>query len=283
MNMKKRLSPVLIVAGIINLILFFTKYYIGVHTNSLCIYTDSINNLMDTLSLCLALVGISFINKSPTERFNFGFGRMEHITTFIMSLIMTVAGCSFAYNSLSRLMTPVPVWYFTKYAIIIAFTCLVKLMLGIIFTVRYKKTQSTVIKTVMLDSYLDCAITLMTLISFTLSNTIGFALDSVLGLVISIVIAVLGIRLIISSICELIGQRNEELENKISLLINKVNENIRINNISIHSYGDEKVYITLNLSLADKEFDLLSVQNIIKKQLESEFNCNSTVEWEAFS
>ncbi len=281
--MKKQLSPALVIAGIINLILFFTKYYIGVHTNSLCIYTDSINNLMDTLSLCLALVGISFINKPTTDRFKFGFGRMEHITTFIMSLIMTVAGCSFAYNSLSRLMTPVPVWYFTKYAVIIAFTCLVKLLLGVIFTVRYKKTKSAVIKTVMLDSYLDCAITLMTLVSFTLSNTVGFAFDSILGLAISIIIAVLGIRLIISSICELIGQRNEELENKISLLINKINENIRINDITIHSYGDEKVYVTLNLSLTDKEIDLLSVQDIIKNQLKTELNCNSTVEWEALS
>lgn len=281
--MKKRLSPVLIIAGIINLILFFTKYYIGVHTNSLCIYTDSINNLMDTLSLCLALVGVSYINKPATDRFKFGFGKMEHITTFVMSLIMAVAGCSFAYNSLSRLMTPVPVWYFTKYAVIIALTCLVKLLLGVIFTLRYKKTHSAVLKTVMLDSYLDCAITLMTLISFTLSNTFGFALDSVLGLAISIVIAVLGIRLIISSVCELMGQRNEEAENKVSLVINKINENIVINDITIHSYGDERNYVTLNLSLTDKETDLLSVQNIIKNQLKAELNCYSTVEWEAFS
>lgn len=281
--MKKRLSPVLIIAGIINLILFFTKYYIGVHTNSLCIYTDSINNLMDTLSLCLALVGISYINKPATDRFKFGFGKMEHITTFIMSLIMTVAGCSFAYNSLSRLMTPVPVWYFTKYAIIISSTCLVKLSLGVIFTFRYKKTRSPVLKTVMLDSYLDCAITLMTLISFTLSNTVSFALDSVLGLGISVIIAILGIRLIISSISDLIGQKNEKVEENVSLLIKTINKNICINDITIHSYGEESIYVTLSLSLSDKNIDLLSVQNKIKNQLKTEYNFNSTVEWEAFS
>lgn len=283
MVIKKRLSPVLIFAGIINLLLFFTKYYIGVHTNSLCIYTDSINNLMDTLSLCLALVGISYINKPATDRFKFGFGKMEHVTTFIMSLIMTVAGCSFAYNSLSRLMTPVPVWYFTKYAVIIALTCLVKLLLGVVFSLGYKKTQSAVLKTVMLDSYLDCGITLMTLISFTLSNTVGFALDSVLGLAISIIIAFLGIRLIVSSISDLIGQSNEKVEEKVSLLIKNINENICINDIAIHSYGDEKIYVTLNLSLTDKDIDILSVQNIIKNQLKAELNCNSTVEWEVFS
>ena len=238
---------------------------------------------MDTLSLCLALVGISFINKPATDRFKFGFGRMEDITTFIMSLIMTVAGCSFAYNSLTRLMTPTPVWYFTKYAIIIAITCLVKLLLGVIFTFRYRKSRSSVLKTVMLDSYLDCAITLMTLVSFTLSNTIGFALDSVLGLVISIIIAILGIRLIISSISNLIGQKNEHAHEKISLLIKEINADIVINDITVHSYGDENIYVTLNLSLTDNETEISSVQNIIKNQLKTEFNCSSTVEWEVFS
>lgn len=281
--MKKRLSPVLIIAGIINLALFFTKYYIGVHTNSLCIYTDSINNLTDTLSLCLALVGISFLNRPATEKFKFGFGKTESITTFIMSLIMTAAGCSFAYNSLSRLMTPVPVWYFTKYAIIIGFTCLVKLLLGVIFRFRYKKTKSPVLKTVMFDSYLDCAVTLMTLVSFTLSNKIGFALDSLLGLIISIVIAILGIRLIISSASALIGQSDKQIEEKVSLLIKSINENICINDIAVHSYGDENVYVTLNLSLTDKESDFLSAQNTIKKRLKAELNCTSTVEWEVFS
>ena len=281
--MKKNLSPVLIIAGIINLVLFITKYYVGVHTNSLCIYTDSINNLMDTLSLCLALVGVSFIRKPATDKFKFGFGKMEGVTTFIMSLIMTVAGCSFAYNSLSRLMTPVPVWYFTKYAIIIGLTCLVKLLLGMIFNFRYKKTNSPVLKTVMLDSFLDCAITLMTLVSFTLSNKIGFALDSILGLVISIIITFLGIKLIVSSISELIGQRDEQTEEKVSLLVNKINENIQIKDISVHSYGDESIYVTLKLSFTDKELDLLSVQNTIKNQLKAEYNFNSTVEWEVFS
>ena len=281
--MKKNLSPVLIIAGIINLVLFITKYYVGVRTNSLCIYTDSINNLMDALSLCLALVGVSFIRRPATDKFKFGFGKMEGVTTFIMSLIMTVAGCSFAYNSLSRLMTPVPVWYFTKYAIIIGLTCLVKLLLGMIFNFRYKKTNSPVLKTVMLDSFLDCAITLMTLVSFTLSNKIGFAVDSILGLVISFVITFLGIKLIVSSISELIGQRDEQTEEKVSLLVNKINENIQIKDISVHSYGDENIYVTLKLSFTDKEIDLLSVQNTIKNQLKAEYNFNSTVEWEVFS
>jgi divalent metal cation (Fe/Co/Zn/Cd) transporter len=199
-----------------------------------------------------------------------------------MSIIMTVAGLGFAYTSLGRLMTPVPVWYFTKYAVIIGLTCIVKLFLGLVFTFRYKKVRSAILKTVMLDSYLDFAITVMTLVSFTLSNVVGFAFDAVFGLLISVIIAILGIRLIISSVSELLGQNNIEIEEKVINVIKNIDNNIVINSVSIHTYGEEKNHVTLNLSLTDKN-DLMSVQNTIKNRLNTEINCISTIEWEVFS
>lgn len=282
-TVKKRLSPVIIFAGIVNFFLFFVKFYIGIRTNSLCIYTDSINNLMDTLSLCLALIGVAFINKPATDRFRYGFGKAEDITSFVMSIIMTVTGLSFAYSSLGRLMTPVPVWYFSKYAIIIGATCIVKLILGIIFAYKYKKTGSAVLKTVMLDSFLDCGITAVTLVSFTLSNALGVTLDAVLGLVISIIIAVMGIRLILSSVAELIGQYHGKYEKSICEIIADTDENIVVNDIAIHTYGKENVYITLSLSLTDREKDISAVQNTIKNRIKTELGYNSVVEWEAIS
>lgn len=281
--LKKKLSPVLIFAGVVNFFLFFVKFYIGVRTNSLCIYTDSINNLMDTLSLCLALIGVAFINKPATDRFRYGFGKAEDITSFVMSIIMTTAGLGFAYSSFGRLMTPVPVWYFSKYAIIIGATCLVKLVLGIVFAYKYKKTGSAVLKTVMLDSFLDCGITAVTLVSFTLSNILGITLDAVLGLIISIIITVMGIRLILSSVAELIGQHHGEYEKSILEIIANTDENIVVNELAIHTYGREKVYVTLNLSLTDREKDPAAVQNTIKTRLNEEFGYNSAIEWEVIT
>ncbi len=284
--MKKKLSPVLIFAGIVNFFLFFIKFYIGIRTNSQCIYTDSINNLMDTLSLCLALIGISFINKPATPRFKYGFGRMEDITAFIMSIIMTAAGFGFAYSSLGRLLSPVPVWYFTKYAIIIGSTCLVKLILGIGFTIKYKKDHSSVIKTVMLDSFLDCGITAVALVSFTLSNTVGFSLDAILGLVISIIIAVAGIRLIISSLSEIIGQHSDEIHNNTEKLITEVCESISfsVKNILVHRYGKTKIYVIIYMVTTEQNAESIkAVQNIIKSKLEEELGYSSAIEWEVIS
>ena len=280
--MKKRLSPVLIFAGCVNLVLFFIKFYIGIRTNSQCIYTDSINNLMDTLSLCLAIVGISFINKPANNRFKHGFGKMEDLTSFLMSLIMTVAGLGFAYTSLGRLLSPIPVWYFTKYAVIIGVTCLVKLVLGIVFSISYKKEKSAVIKTVMLDSFLDCGITAVTMVSFTLSNTIGVGLDALLGLVISIIIAVAGIKLIISSTGEILGQHNEKIYKNAETIVSDIckDTSFTIKNISIHSYGSNKNYVIITMVSPEQDFvQAQSVQSKIKLGLEA-WGYASAVEWE---
>lgn len=284
--MKKKLSPIIVFAGIVNFFLFFIKFYIGIRTNSQCIYTDSINNLMDTLSLCLALIGISFINKPATSRFKYGFGRMEDVTSFIMSIIMTAAGLGFAYSSLGRLMTPVPVWYFTKYAVIIGATCLVKLVLGVTFAIKRKKENSAVIKTVMLDSFLDCGITAVTLISFTLSNTVGFGLDAVLGLVISIIIAVAGIRLIISALAEIIGRYSDEAHNNTENVISSVCENtaFSLKSILVHHYGKSKIYVIIYMVATEQDKEnILSVQNTIKSRLEEELGYSSAIEWEVIS
>ncbi len=283
--MKKRLSPVLIFAGCVNLVLFFIKFYIGIRTNSQCIYTDSINNLMDALSLCLAIVGISFINKPATNNFKHGFGRMEDLTSFIMSLVMTVAGLGFAYTSLTRLFSPIPVWYFTKYAIIIGVTCLVKLLLGLVFSIRYKKENSPVIKTVMLDSFLDCGITAVTIVSFTLSNYVGFMFDAFFGLIISIIIAVAGIRLIISSIGEILGKHNEEIHSITEREITNIckNTSFMIKNIEIHSYGKAKNYVTITMVSPEQDsIKTQSVQNTIKSRLE-DMGYASAIEWEVIS
>ncbi len=283
--MKKRLSPLLIIAGTVNFILFFIKFYIGIRTNSLCIYTDSINNLMDTLSLILALIGVAFINKPATDKFKYGFGKAEDLTAFIMSILMTAAGLSFAYNSLGRLMTPVPVWYFTKYALIIGGTCLVKLTLGIVFALRYKKEKSAVLKTVMLDSFLDCGITAVTIVSFTLSNTLGFGFDAILGLIISIIIAVSGIRLIISSASGLLGRNDKETEKKILDIVNEIckDKPYSVKNIEIHTYGKEKIFATIYLTSNSHNSDIMEIQNIIKTRLNVDLNVNSAVDWEVIS
>ena len=278
---KSRISPALIVAVIVNFILFAVKLYIGLRTNSLCIYTDSMNNLADTLSAGIGFLGLFFMAGNATSRFPYGFGRLEHLTGFIMALMMTAAGCSFAYRSLERFFAPVPVWFSTKYAWIIAATCLVKLAMGFFFrTVRKRGNRSPVIRTIELDSFMDSAVTLATLISFSLTNYVHFVLDSVLGLAISIVIAIEGIRLIMASGAQLLGTTDPLLEKQIRRVIEEYGETP--SKIWVHSYGRGSRYAQV-LLLRISQSDIINGESVcvnIKRRMDEELGLHSTVGWE---
>ena len=280
---KPRVSPVLLAAMGVNFILFSVKLYIGLRTNSLCIYTDAMNNLADTASAGVGVLGLFFVSGRATRRFPYGFGRMEYLTEFLMALLMTAAGASFAYQSLERFFAPVPVWFSTKYAGIIAATCLVKLAMGIIFrSFRRRREDSGIVRTLELDSFLDFGVTLAAVASFSLTNYIGFAIDSVLGLAISLTIVAEGIRLILSSSGRLIGQAQPQREAQISADVASCAPGVRILSLRIHSYGRGHDFAELTLA-GDKTGNISDMEHIrmnIKKLLAESYAIGATVEWE---
>lgn len=272
--MRKKLIFPPVIAVSVNFVLFFIKFYIGLRTNCLCIYTDAVNNLADTFSGIIALLGIYLMARPATKKYPYGKGRAEYAASFLMAICMTGAGLIFAYNSMERFFAPTPVWFFVKYAVIIGITCLVKLFTGIAFSVYYKKNRSPVTKALMLDSFTDCGITLVSLVSFTLTNYTEFIIDAYLGLLISMIIAILGIRLIVSSFGSLIGAADESLTEKIENAIKNTDNRVRIVDISVHNYGIEKNIASVTLS------GNRSSQGAIKQVLKESLNIDSTIEWE---
>ncbi|MDE6470212.1 MAG: cation transporter [Eubacterium sp.] len=177
-----------------NFALFLIKLYVSISSGSLAIYCDGINNLGDSLSCIIALAGFILAVKLNEMKSN----RAQALASFVIGLILAVTGAYFAYNGLERLMYPVQISYLKSYAVLIAVTALVKLIMGIVYIYVNKKHPSPVYKTLIMDSFLDTAITISTLLSLTLSVKINFAIDSILSIVIGIIVAVSAVKTIVS-------------------------------------------------------------------------------------
>ncbi|MBR3438858.1 MAG: cation transporter, partial [Clostridia bacterium] len=135
-NNRIKLQLVFIGVGCaLNLALFFVKLYIGLSTNSVSIYADSLNNGLDSIGCIAALAGIGLLTKKKSDDYPYGFGRAQNITDFLISVCVIVTGFYFGYISLERLMYPVPIWFSVKYAVILGFTAGIKILLGIFFRV----------------------------------------------------------------------------------------------------------------------------------------------------
>lgn len=174
----------------VNFALFLIKLYVSISSGSLAIYCDGINNLGDTLSCIIALVGFALAIRLDEKKSS----RALSLASFVIGLILAFTGAYFAYNGIERLMYPVPISFLYKYAILISVTALAKLIMGIVYFKINRKHASPVYKTLIMDSFLDCAVTLSTLISLTLSVKINFAIDSILSIVIGIAVAISAVK-----------------------------------------------------------------------------------------
>ena len=271
---KKKCLFVCCTGAAVNLILFLIKLYIGLSSNSISIYADSLNNAADT-AVCAALcLGFGLIDTQRTEKYPFGKGKTEELMSFLISAVVLFTGAAFFYISLEKVFYPVPIWYSTFYAYIIAATAAVKLALFVFFNSESKKLGSDVIKGLRTDSLLDFFITLCTLISFTLTEYTGICVDGFGGLIISAILTVEGFKSLKDSWSMIIGRRDSEKCEKAKTIFDRYTS-ITLYAIECHSYGTVSVY-TASTDGIDSE-SLIKIQNDFSNELNAEIfvNCNS--------
>lgn len=265
-NKGLQISAVLIS---VNFILFSVKLYVGLSVSSLSIYTDAMNNMLDCVTGFVALAGFLILSKNRNKKYPFGFGRAEDIVSFVMSALIIVAGCSFAYASLERIFYPTPVAYSMKYVYLICITAVVKLVLAFYLKKQTDVFSSDIIKSMYLDSLLDFFITVSVILSFTLSVYTGITTDGAVGLVISILIAANGVKLLIPSVINLLGRRKDKMCNEAEDFIEEVGRGILVEQIECHSYGRNNIFNAV-VSLTSQDADLSLVADEFEKQFESE-------------
>lgn len=175
---------------IFNTILFFAKFYVGISTNSLSIYCDAINNLGDTFACLIAVLGF-FLARKVTELKS---QKIQSLCTFVISLIIAATGAYFVYNGLQRLMYPLRIAYSEEYAYIIIATVFAKILMGLMYMAFNKKVSSPVLKAMILDSFLDCAVTIFALMGLFLITKVNFAADGIFAIIIGTAVTVSAVK-----------------------------------------------------------------------------------------
>ena len=200
--MKRSVPASVVIVATVNFLLFLTKLYVGVATNSLSVYCDAVNNLGDTFACGLAVLGFALSRRMETRR----AGRTQSLLTFVISIVIAVTGFYFAYNGLERLLYPLPVSYSAGYAAAVGATIGVKLLLALLFRHANKTTPSPVLRALTLDSVLDCFITLFAWMGLFLIVRVRFAADGLFAILCGAVITVSAVRAVIAEAKYLINE-----------------------------------------------------------------------------
>lgn len=260
-----------------NLILFFVKLYIGISTNSLTIYIDSINNLIDTLVCISAIIGFRILGFKPSDKYPFGYGRTEDLISFITAAVVLITGASFLYNSLERILYPTPVRFSIKYTVLIGATAFAKLLLFMFYKLRNKKTYSPVIKNLQIDCILDFFITITAILSVTVTELTSYSVDGFFGIAISIMLCISGIKLCKTACEKLIGKSDKKLYLDAFDTLKKFENVYEILNLQCHQYGLNTVFCCELKTDLNSVLQAEHLKTAIKAEFTKKYNSDITI------
>ena len=85
------------------------QFCIVLISNSVALFADTIHNFGDAAIAIPLWIAFIFVRKKPTNRFTYGYGRVEDLAGIAVVLAILISGVVVGYESLSRLFTPSPV------------------------------------------------------------------------------------------------------------------------------------------------------------------------------
>lgn len=254
-----------ILALIFNIILSFFKILVGFLFSCLSIVTDGFNNLSDSLSSVISLIGFKISKKSPDENHPYGHERIEYISALILATIIIFLGISLGKTSLEKIINneQIILDHFYILIIVVSASILIKTYMVFIYHHVYKLTNSLTINASMHDSINDCISSTIILISIIIAKFTNFSIDAYLALALCVYMIISGIKIMMESISSLLGEapKKEEIQ-MIEAEILQYDKVLGAHDLIIHKYGKDKIYATIHVEMDAKD-DILESHEII--------------------
>ena len=241
-----------IISIVSNIILAGFKAFVGFIANSIAIISDAINNLSDALSSIITIVGTKLAGKAPDKEHPYGHGRIEYMTSFLVSAIVLYAGLTAFIESVKKIIHPeIPDYSYATIIILIA-AIIVKFLLGIYVKKKGEEVNSDSLVASGSDAFNDAIISISVLASAIIYMIFNISLEAYVGVLVSLFIIKAGIEMVKESVDNMIGIRVESsLSKKIKKDISKI-EGVRgAYDLVLNDYGPDKYIGSVHIDLLD--------------------------------
>ena len=261
-----------IIGIIANAILSVSKISIGTIFNSVSIMADGVNNLSDTGSSVITLIGFKLAGKPADRDHPFGHARLEYISGLVVSFAILFLGLQLVKTSFDKIINPEPLEFSIIMIVVLAFSIVVKLWLYYFNGKLGDEISSATMKVTSMDSRNDVITTSVILAAILISKVTGLQIDGYMGVVVALFIIYSGVNILKDILNPLLGelpnnQVIEEIENKIM----EYDGIINIHDLVVHNYGPNRYFATVHAEVDAKEDILIShdlIDNIERDFLE---------------
>ena len=252
-NRSKKIVRTSIIGIIANLGLVAIKAIVGLFANSISIIMDAINNLSDALSSVITIVGTKLAQKKPDAKHPYGHGRIEYVTSLVISIIILVAGSAAIAESVINIFNPRDVKFELYSVILIAIAVVVKIVLGLYFRYQGKKLNSEALKGSGIDALFDALLSLGTLISIGVMLIWKVNIEGYVGAIIGAFMIKSGIDVLRHSLSSIIGERtSKETSEAIKHLVCQNPQVLGAYDLIVNNYGPDRGIGSIHIEVDDK-------------------------------
>lgn len=257
-----------------NLLLFFIKLAAGMVSNSVAIMADAVNNLTDSGSSVIMLVGFKLAGKPADEKHPFGHARIEYLSGVIVSFIVLFLGLELGKSSVEKIISPESSTFTALTLGILIVSVLLKLWQYFFYQSVGKRINSEAIAATSGDSRNDAITTAVVFAGAIFTRFTNINVDGFLGLAVAVFIVISGVKLIIETGDPLLGVAPDEaFVNAMCDKILSYNGIIGLHDLTVHNYGVGRCFASVHCEVPAEENILKShdiIDNIERDFLEQQ-------------
>lgn len=251
-NRERTIVKTSVIGIVTNLLLVGFKAFVGLISNSIAVILDAVNNLSDALSSVVTIIGAKLGAKPPDKKHPLGYGRIEYLSSMIVAALVLYAGITSLVESVKKIIHPEAADYSTVSLIIIAVAIAVKLFLGLYVKKQGEKVNSGALSASGSDALFDAVLSASVLASAIVFLVWGVSLEAYVGVVIALFIIKAGIEMMVETLNDIIGKREDaETVRELKDIVCSEEAVLGAYDVTIFNYGPNKNYGSLHVELPD--------------------------------
>lgn len=252
------------VVGIVtNLLLSVIKALAGFLFHSVAILADAVNNLSDSASSIVTLVGFKLSAKPADKEHPYGHARIEYISGLIVSLVILLLGFQLVQSSVGKILQPEETEISLLAVAVLIVSMLIKLWQFFFYRKLGRRITSTTLEATAADSRNDVISTGAILIGMGITKLTGYNLDGWMGLVVAILVIIGGVKLIMETSDPLLGiAPSKELVDGVYQKILSYEGVLGLHDLSVHNYGPGRCFASVHCEVPAEQ-DVMVSHDII--------------------
>ena len=246
-----------------NFLLFLMKIIVGTVFHSVSVTADVVNNLTDSGSSVVTLIGFKMASKPADEKHPFGHARIEYLSGVIVSFIVIFLGLQLGMSSVEKILTPEENALTPVALVVLVISILAKLWQCLFYRKVGRMIKSESVEATSKDSRNDVIATSVVLLGAVITMLTGVNLDGYMGAAVALFIVFSGVQLTISTADPLLGQAPEgELVQTITEKMLSYPGIIGMHDLAVHNYGVGRCFASAHCEV-DAKNDILVSHDLI--------------------